>query len=307
LTRVVNDYLKPDHEVLIAEMGARNKGDIKKLASFIKPKYGILTSIGSQHLFSFGTVENIAKTKYELIEELPADGYAIFNGNSEGAYELYKKCEIDKCVTGNVDESCVRAENITIDRNGTHFTLKLKDGSSIKCTTKLIGKHNVENILMCTQVALALGLTNEQIKEGIAKLKPVPHRLELKVNENGVIIFDDSYNASVESIEVALEVVSSFGKDKKKIVVTPGLIELGKKEREENFNFGVKMAAVANYVIIVNKVNLGAIREGLESAGFDMENVYEAETLDKAKGMLEKLVSEGDVVLFENDLPDNYI
>ena len=124
-------------------------------------------------------------------------------------------------------------------------------------------------------------------------------------NEDGTIILDDSYNASVEGCEVALEVLGKFGKDK--LVVTPGLVELGRLEKEENFNFGVKMAKVATSIIIVNKVNLESIKEGILSTGFAEENIYEAETLDIAKKLMKDILKPGDAVLFENDLPDNYI
>jgi len=304
ISKVINNYLKPEDEVLISEMGARNVGDIKKLASFVQPKYGIITAVGSQHLYSFGSLENIANTKFELIESLPPDGFAVFNGENDGAYKLYQRCKIEKCVTGARADSTLKAARIRVDKSGTHFSLNF-DGKTISCNTKLIGKHNVENIMVCAAMAVKLGLSLEQIKQGISELKPVPHRLEFTENSNGVIILDDSYNASVEGSEVALDVLSKFGN--KKIVITPGLVELGKLEREANFNFGVKLAKVANIVIIVNKVNLEAIKEGIKSTGFDIKNVYEAETLDKAKTLLGGVVAAGDAVLFENDLPDNYV
>lgn len=304
VSKVINDYLKPQNEVLITEMGARNVGDIKGLADFIKPKYGIITNIGTQHLLTFGTVENIENTKYELIQALPQDGYAVFNGENEGCKKLYDRCPIEKSLAGNCDQSNVTYSRIRVDKNGTHFTLMIGE-SKMNCNTKLIGKHNVDNIVLCVQMALKLGLSHEQIVAGIKNLKPVPHRLEMTVNESNVTILDDSYNASVEGSEVALDVLSKFGN--KKIIVTPGLVELGSREKEENFNFGVKMSKVADYIVIVNKVNLESIKKGIESTKFNMTRVYEAETLDEAKLLLKGIVQTGDAVLFENDLPDNYI
>ncbi len=304
LSKVINDYLKPQNQVLITEMGARNVGDIKKLAGFIKPKYGIITNIGSQHLLTFGSVENIENTKYELIQALPQDGYAVFNGDNAGAKKLYDKCPIKKDLVGNCQDSSVSYSRIRVDEKGTHFTLVVGE-QKINCNTKLIGKHNVENILLCVRIALELGLTLEQIQQGIKNLKPVPHRLEMLNNDNNVIVLDDSYNASVEGSEVALDVLSKFGN--KKIIVTPGLVELGNKEKEENYNFGVKMTKVADYIIIVNRVNREAILQGIQSTDFNMARVYQAETLNDAKQLLKGIVQSGDAVLFENDLPDNYI
>jgi len=305
LSRVVNDYLVAENQVLITEMGARSPGDIKKLTKIIEPKYAIITGVGSQHMLSFNTVENIIKTKYELIESLPADGFAVFNGDNKIAYDMYQKCTVKKAITGNTrPESEISFTRVRVDKNGTHFTLKIGE-ESVNCNTKLLGSHNVENIMLCVRMAQELGLTIEEIAEGIRNLKPVPHRLEMTKNEDGTIILDDSYNASVEGCEVALEVLSKFGNNK--LVVTPGLVELGRLEKEENFNFGVKMAKVASSIIIVNKVNLESIKEGILSTGFDEEKIYEAETLDVAKKLMKEILKPGDAVLFENDLPDNYI
>ena len=305
LSRVVNDYLVKENQVLITEMGARSPGDIKKLTKIIEPKYAIITGVGSQHLLSFNTVENIIKTKYELIESLPKDGFAVFNGDNKIAYDMYEKCSVKKAITGNTrEESEISFTRVRVDKNGTHFALKIGE-ESVNCNTKLLGRHNVENIMLCVRMAQELGLTIEEIANGIANLKPVPHRLEMTKTEDGTIILDDSYNASVEGCEVALEVLSKFGNNK--LIVTPGLVELGRLEKEENFNFGVKMAKVASSIIIVNKVNLESIKEGILSTGFDEEKIYEAETLDVAKKLMKKILKPGDAVLFENDLPDNYI
>ncbi len=303
VAKVVNDYLKPENQVLIAEMGARNVGDIKQLADFVSPKYAIITNIGSQHMLSFGSYENIEKTKYELIESLPEDGFAVFSGDNEGCCRLYEKCPTRKVLVNNTLNSKIHVDNIKVSTKGTSFTLII-EGEEHKFTTKLIGKHNVNNLLLCVAMALELGLTIDEIKDAVANLKPVPHRLEVSEN-NGITILDDSYNASVEGVEAALEVLSKFSNNR--IVVTPGLVELGKLEKEENIKYGEKLAKVADYVIIVNQVNLDSIKQGLENKKFDKEKIFTVDTLKDAKTKLKDIVKEGDTVLFENDLPDNYI
>lgn len=305
LTKVVLDYLKPNHDVLITEMGAKHVGDIKYLCSLINPQYGILTSVGSQHLATFGTLENIAKTKNELIKSLPKDGgFAVFNGDNEKCVDLYKECEVEKVLASiNEQDAFVHANNIKISNTGSSFTLVV-DGNEIECKTKLLGKHNLENILMCVALAYKLGLSLQEIQLGISKLKPINHRLELK-KENGFTILDDSYNSNVEGSLCALEVLKLF-KTGKKIVVTPGLVELGKMEKEENITFGKNIAKYADFVIIVNKTNLEEIKEGLLSEGFDENKILSSSSLIEAKLQLKEIIEKGDVVLFENDLPDNY-
>jgi UDP-N-acetylmuramoyl-tripeptide--D-alanyl-D-alanine ligase len=304
VTKVVLDYLKPNHDVLIIEMGAKQVGEIRYLCDIVKPQYGILTSVGNQHLATFGNIENIKKTKNELIQSLPKDGLAIFNGDNKMCFELYNNCKIDKkYVSLTDDKAFATAKNIEISNKGSSFTLSI-ESNEIECTTKLLGEHNLNNILMCAGLAYLLGLSLKQIQVGISKLEPVNHRLELKV-ENGLNIIDDAYNSNIEGSICALKVLDLFDSGKK-IVVTPGLIELGNKEREENVNFGKNLAKSADYVIIVNKTNKDAIEEGLLESGFAPEKIITVATIIEAKLKLKELAEAGDTVLFENDLPDNY-
>jgi len=301
LCKVVNNYLELDDEVLISEMGAKNVGDIKKLCKLINPKYALITGVGTQHMLSFKTKENILKTKFELVESLPADGIAIFNGENDGSKELFKRCLVKKYLVGK--ESDITASNIDVDENGTVFTLKI-DKKEYPVKTKLLGSHFVQNILLCVQMAKELGLTDAQIIRGIEKLSPVPHRLELIKTPTNIIL-DDAYNASVEGSEMALSVLKKM--PGRKIVITPGIVELGSLEKQENFNFGKKIAKVADFVVIVNKLNFEDIKEGLNAENFGDDKIYQAEDLSKAKILMKDFVKDGDVILFENDLPDNYI
>ena len=305
ITKVVLDYLKPNHEVLITEMGAKQAGEIKFLCDIVQPTYGILTGVGSQHLATFGSLENIARTKNELIESLPKDnGIAIFNGENEASLPLYEKCTTEKVLISLTDTNAlVHAEDIKVNDKGISFKLCIGE-ENITCKTKLLGQHNLQNILLCCALAHKLGLTMEELKIGIAKIEPINHRLELR-KENGLVILDDSFNSSVEGSKSALEVLKLF-ENGKKIVVTPGLVELGPMEPEANFNFGKQLAEVCDYVIVVNEVNKAKIIEGLLDAGFDQNKIIPAISLIDAKLKLKDITEKGDVILFENDLPDNY-
>lgn len=305
LTRTILKQLNPNHQVLIAEMGATYKGDIKYICDFIKPQIGIITSVSSQHLESFRTVENIKQTKYELIESLPSDGLAAFNGDSVHAMELYKICPIEKIYTKTATEngSYMHCENIAATENGVEFDL-IKGKQKVHCKSMLIGVHNISNILISTAVADKLGISLNQIAEAIWELKPVPHRLEI-IKNNGVTIIDDTFNASVEGTAAAIEVLKSFNGGRK-IVVTPGLVELGHMQNQENYNFGNNMAAVCDRCILIGENQTQSIYEGLISGGFNKDNIITVNSLDEARGELLKILQKGDVVLFENDLPDNY-
>lgn len=302
LCKVVNDYLTLDDQVLIAEMGARNKGDIKELCDLISPKYAIITGVGNQHLSTFKTEENILQSKFELVESLKdKGGFVVFNGQDDGAKKLYDRCDfVDKYLAGT-NESRVVAKDFSFDENGTDIAFKI-DEKSYKVHTRLVGSHNVQNILLCAEMACRLGVSGEQIVKGIEELQPIPHRLEIIKTDTNIIL-DDSYNSSVQGYKVALDVLSKM--PGRKIVVTPGLVELGGKEYEENKNYGLALSKIADKVIIVNNVNFNAIKEGLDEGKFD--DIYQAPTLESAKKLMQDFIEPKDTILFENDLPDNYI
>ena len=304
LTKVILKYLKWENQVLIAEMGAKHVGDIKYLCKLINPKHAIITSVGSQHLLTFGSEENIAKTKYELVDAIN-DGVVVFNGSNEGSLKLYNKCEKEKYITGiNIDNGFCNITNIDVSTTGSTFTLEI-DGKKVECETVLLGKSNLEDIAMASALAYKLGVSLEEIKDAIKQVKPMAHRLELIKNNNDLTIIDSSYNSSEESSKSSLEVLNMF-KSGKKIIVTPGLVEMGEKEKFVNLEFGKNIADVCDRVIIVNHVNKDAITLGLQDKKFNMENVYFAEDLNAVKELLPTIAQSGDIVLFENDLPDNY-
>ncbi len=303
LTKVVNSYLKPEHEVLIAEMGARQIGDISYLCKLINPKHAIITSVGNQHLATFGSEANVYKAKKELMQAI-TDGIVCFNANNEGCLKMYKECNSDKILCGlNGDNLFANIKNIKASNSGSTFDLVI-DNKTVQCETKLLGKHNLEDIAMSAGLAYKLGVNLTQIKEAISSLRPVAHRLEL-ISENGLTIIDNSYNASVESSMASMETLKLFDGDK--IVVTPGLVELGEEQYIANENLGKEISTVANKVIIVNVTNKDALLSGLKKGNFDENNVLFVESLDDAKDKLKSIVKQGDVILFENDLPDNYI
>ncbi len=304
LSKTILNNLKEDDEVLIAEMGAKHTGDIAYLAKMVKPKIGIITGIGNQHLLTFGSIENLKNTKYELIENLCEDGVAYFNLDSKPNSELYDKTKIVKYATtvAQADEKC-NVCNIQVSERGSSFILNI-DGKSVSCETIMLGEHNISNILLCAQVAYHLGVSLEQIQMAITKLVPSPHRLAIVPSGNSLVVIDDAYNGSVEGYKAALATLKQF--KTKKIIITPGLVELGKEEFNSNFEFGKDMASVCDYVIINGVINYDAISSGLEFGGFNKENILRAGSLKQAIEVLNSVAKSGDVVLFENDLPDNY-
>lgn len=307
LSKIINDELTYEHDVFIAELGATKIGDIAEVAALTNPKIGIITSIGPCHLETFKSIDNIMRTKYELIENLPDDGVAIFNYDNEHVKKLADKTFKEKLLYGinNIENTDVFATNIVVSNTGSKFTLCINGLGTIECETKLLGEHNILNVLAGAAAAKVLGLTLNEIKNGIAKIENVEHRLQLIDPGTGVIVIDDAFNSNPDGAKAALNVLSSF-KDKRKIIVTPGMIELGEQEEIENEKFGENIALVCDIAILVGKKQTVPIQNGLRKHGFYEGNLYVVNSLKEATKVLEGLTKVNDVVLFENDLPDTY-
>ena len=307
LSKVINNELTKEHEVFIAEMGAKVLGEIRELAELAQPKIGILTSIGPVHIETFKNIDNIMKTKYELIEELPTDGIAVFNYDNNYIKKLADKTFKEKMLYGieDKDKLDIYAEDIVVTEDGSTFILRDKGGNSITCTTKLLGKHSIYNLLAGACTAKILGLSFDEIARGISKVEPVEHRLNLIKAQNGVIIIDDAFNSNPIGTKAALEVLGSF-RNGKKIIITPGMIELGEMEESANREFGVNIGKVCDYAILVGEKRTKPIYEGLMESNFKKDNIIVVNSLSDATLQLGRIAKPGDVVLFENDLPDNY-
>lgn len=288
-------------EVAIFEMGARRKGEIKELVDIVDPDLGIMTAVGEQHIETFNDLSTIKETKFELVKNIKLNGKVVFNCASDNTYELYKKCDKTKflaCKKGGISWF----ENLEYSSDGLSFDMII-DSKKARVKTKLLGRLNCQNIVLASTVAYLLGVDFETVCKKIETLNPIKSRLEIIENKNFVII-DDSYNANIEGVQNALEVLSSFQGEK--IVVTSGLVELGSLQYEKNFNLGKQIGFVADKVLIMNEVNKKAILQGLKQTGFKMDNVWFALTRLEQKEVLKKITSKGCVVLFQNDLPDNY-
>lgn len=302
---ITSKNLDSTHDIFIAEMGARSKGDIKELAALVKPSYGVLTGINNQHLETFGSPETIKDTKFELFENLAENGKGFFSTDSEGARELYERFGGEKFCAGlSGENNLVTATDISTGQHGMSFTLVIRGEKPVKCNTVLLGRHSVSNICLATAVAYKIGLTPQEIAQGINRIQSIGHRLELMPNNKNIVIIDDSYNSNEDGIKAAMEVLDTFSG--RKIVLTPGLVELGKIENVANLAFGNLLAKHVDIVIIIGKHNAEMLINGLTAGGMDKSNIFFAKTLNKGNAMLNEMLREGDVVLFENDLPDNY-
>ena len=304
IVRTINENLKPTDQIFVCEMGADEVGEIKELCKLVHPSIGMITSIGPQHLETFGSLENIKKTKFELVNALPEDGIAILNYNDENIKSM--NTNKNKITYGTEKTSEYYAKDIKITEFGSNFIVHTKNGSEIEVTTKLLGEHNIINIVGAVAIAKELGLTDKEIQLGIKMLKPIEHRLELKQHPNGTIIIDDAYNSNTKGAQMAVEVLGRF-KNRKRILVTPGIVELGNKMYEYNKTFGTQAASNCDYAILVGKKQAKPILDGLIEKGFEKDKIFIADNFDSAIKKMNELIDSNTVILLENDLSDNYL
>ena len=303
----INNYLDRFDEVLIAEMGAYVNGEIKEICDFVHPKYGIITVIGEAHLETFKTRDNICQTKFELIESLPEDGACVLNLDDPYQVNYVNNSLKNKVkilwIGINNSKALFNAINIKCDRKGTNFDIVYLD-NEYHVETKLLGLHNVYNILASFALGVELKVPIQDMLVKIKSLAPIEHRLEIK-KLNNITMIDDAYNSNPIGAKNALDVLGMM--KGLKVVVTPGMVELGKKEDTLNYEFGKQISLVADKVILVGEEKTKAIKKGLIDSNYNEENILILNRVVDAYKELEKLVGEKEVfALFENDLPDIY-
>ena len=301
LIKTINQNLDKFCDVLIAEMGAFKIGEIQELCDLVHPKYGIITSIGEAHLESFGSREKIQKGKFELAEALPSDGVIILNRDDEYQvnYQLKNNCKVIWVGIDN-QEATFNAVNLNVSKSGSSFDVVIDD-KKYQFKTKLLGKHNVYNILAGIALAHELGLTVSEIQRGVASIRPIEHRLDIK-KDGKLIYIDDAYNSNPIGAAGALDVLNMM--PGKKVIVTPGMIEFGRSQAKINYTFGKQIAAVCDYVILVGKEQTKDIYKGLQDANYSDKKIYVINDVKEAFVKLKTMSSEDTYILLENDLPD---
>ncbi|MBQ7587325.1 MAG: UDP-N-acetylmuramoyl-tripeptide--D-alanyl-D-alanine ligase [Lachnospiraceae bacterium] len=331
VVRTIRESLKSTHEIFVCEMGARHVGDIKELCDIVHPHHGLITSIGPQHLETFFNMDNIKNTKFELADALPDNGMLFLNGDNEYIREkaadyknvvFYRTKFPEAEIPGNalsdpmktsgddrvgntvIENNGYVAGNIRVSQMGTDFTVTAPDGSSESYQMRLIGAHNVINVVGAIAVANRLGIPLSGLKIPVRRLQSVEHRMQLR--EHGLVtIIDDAYNSNPVGSKAAVETLKLF--DGIRILVTPGMVELGDKEEEYNYKFGIYAAKCCDYILLIGKNRTKPIYDGVLSEGFPEDKLKVFDKLEEALACAYEIKGQGHkYILLENDLPDNY-
>ncbi len=307
--RTINEHLQARHRAFVVEMGMFRRGDITELCELVHPTVGVITAIGPMHLERLGSIEAIVAAKGELLDALPPDGHFVTNADDPRCMELAERAHVPVTLFGIENESAqVVARDIRLSDGRTTFQLHLDgpDSPSIPISAGLLGRHNVSNLLAAASVGHVLGISPERIAAGLAQVEAPPHRLQPIHNRRAsIVVIDDAYNSNPDGASAALEVLRDHPASRR-LLVTPGMVELGELETELNRRFGEHAGEVCDLAILVGLTRTVPIREGLAAAGMDSASVHVVQDITEATALLARLTRAGDVVLFENDLPDTY-
>jgi UDP-N-acetylmuramoyl-tripeptide--D-alanyl-D-alanine ligase len=307
LSRIIRENLSPAHEVFVTELGDWVPGDIALLCRLLRPRIGVITTIGPEHLERFRTMDRVVSSKFELLQALTADGTAVINQDDEFVRGLGDRTPSATVVRYGLmtDSAQVRARDVRTTREGLEFVVEAAGAGEAAFNVGVLGRHNVGNLLAATAAALSLGMSLAEVALAARRIGPVEHRLQPIEGAGGVLIIDDAFNSNPRGAAAALDVLAELDGGRR-ILVTPGMVELADREFEENRCLGRRAAEVCDAVVVVGRERAAPLVAGLRDEGFPEEHLHVVGDLREATTRLRRLVRAGDVVLFENDLPDTY-
>ena len=308
VVRAVNEGLTTRHREFVVEMGAYRRGDVAELCELVDPRIGVLTAIGPAHLERFGSLDETERAKGELAEHLPDDGFYVTTADDERCLRTTERtgARVILFSTVGASEAELVAREITMAEGTTRFVLERRGGERASVRSKLLGRHNVANLLAAAGVGVSMDLGLDAIGRALARVTPPAHRLAPILNRQaGIVVIDDAYNSNPVGAAAALEVLASHQAERR-VLVTPGMVELGEREAEENERFGAQAAEVCDLVVLVGEERSRPILAGLSAASYPESQVHIVADTAEAQALLAKTTRRGDVVLFENDLPDLY-
>ena len=302
VARVIAAKLKKSHEVAVVEMGAYTKGEVKAVCDLVHPSIGTLTAVAPQHLALFGSLQNIATAKFELLRSLPEDGTAIVNIDNTIIAKNIKSLK-----SNVVSYSTYKKADVYASQIETHYrypspsiSFTLHHGSDKRnITVPLIGIHTVSNIVAASAVALTLGVSMAKIQRALKSVEPSDTAMRIRKGINDSIVIDDSYSSNPDGVIAAVNTLAEFQGNKKIVVMSP-LIELGNKAEEEHTRIAKHLLKKGVFQVIVTKPDVKKI---FDEVG--VPALYFRDTQDAINHM-QSLVESGDVTLvasrISNDL-----
>ena len=289
--------LKGNEEILIIEYGEGAPGDVRKFTATTKPDIGIITGLAPAHLDKYKTLQRAGQDIFSLADFVE-HGKLYVNTDAPEVKPFLKP---DFSTFNSAKSAGWTIADIKLSLQGLNFKMK-KGSKTLHLRSQLLGKHQVAPLALAAALAEGLGLTNQQIEKGIAKVPAFEHRMR-PYQISGAWIIDDTYNGNIEGMKAGLALLKELPA-KRKIYITPGLVDQGKDKQKIHIELGKAITKAApDQVVLIKHSVTDAIVKGLE--GYEGQLIIEDDPLDFYTN-LDKFVAAGDLVLMQNDWPDNY-
>jgi UDP-N-acetylmuramoyl-tripeptide--D-alanyl-D-alanine ligase len=303
IAQVVDFEIDDSHDYFLCELGEFQKGDIKEMCEMVIPTYGILTGINDQHLERFKHIKNTISTIFELADYLKKSNQkTVANGLNSYIKEETSIRNSEDFILYSTEASSLQATEIHFSNEGMTFTLKYQE-KTYHAKTALLGYAHLNNILGAMTLGIQLGAPIDTITKRLETLPHVPHRFDQKTLPNGLLLIDNSYSSNSDSFKESLNILEGL-KVKNKILVTPGMVELGNVSNTIHQDLGSIANKICSHIILVGKSD----RTEALASRIDASKVIWMDDIRNLWGNIEKLGinTNETAVLLENDLPDNY-
>ena len=294
IARTILSQVNEKTEILVVEMGEYYSGDIRNICLIAPPQISVITGINEAHLERLKSIDNSIRTIFEISQNMKSGGILLMNGKDKYIKNNYKKFVSDQKIYFYSSKG-----KIEFNEDAPGYIYQ-------KLFFPILGEYNLDKIDGVIYLAKKLGLTTQEIDNGLKKIKTPAHRLQPVLNrEKNILVIDDSYNGNPDGVEEGIKTLALF-KKRRKIFITPGLVEIGSKSRDVHQRIGKRLNDVINLVILIKNSATPYIEEGLINAGFNKKNIIWFDSMMAAQNNLGSILRSGDVVLFQNDWPDNY-
>ena len=308
IARIMREQLDDSHKYFICEMGAYGPGSIGRLCRLAPPDYGVITAIGHAHYERFKTLEAVAETKYELAEAaLKREGKVIVQEKTlrfEHTQNIYQDNILSFVVCGTDPKNALVVESAEQTMNGLEIRLRWDDTTHV-LDVPLYGLHHADNAVIAFATACSLGIEPKTVINALKSTPQIPHRLHVKPM-NKAIVIDDAFNSNPLGFRSALDLLHLLGKKKRKILITPGMVELGSTHDDVHEKIGIAAAQSCDIAIAIQPKRIQSFIRGFNSEKRAEQTLYEMETFAQAQEWINDNMQDGDVILIENDLPDVY-
>jgi len=294
IARTILSQVNEKTEILVVEMGEYYSGDIRNICLISPPQISVITGINEAHLERLKSIDNNIRTIFEISQNMKSGGILLMNGKDKYIKNNYKKFVSDQKIYFYSSKG-----KIEFNEDAPGYIYQ-------KLFFPILGEYNLDKIDGVIYLAKKLGLTTQEIDNGLKKIKTPAHRLQPVLNrEKNILVIDDSYNGNPDGVEEAIKTLVLF-KKRRKIFLTPGLVEIGSKSREVHQRIGKRLNDVVDLVIFIKNSMTPYIEGGLINAGFNKNNIIWFDSMMEAQNNLGSILKSGDVILFQNDWPDNY-